>query len=130
MEVSSVLESWPPLEELVVLYAEEEPCLEAVLPPTYPSGLVVPGKSGCPPKASAYFSPPGPDRLEESEESWRVLAESAGGRVVAPEVSVFAYVELAPFTPEGSELRFSENPPPERVDSAARESDATAPADS
>lgn len=49
---------------------------------------------------------------------------------MAPEVLVLAKVELAPATPEGSELRFSLKPPPAREESAARESDATAPAPS
>lgn len=39
-----------------------------------------------------------------------------------------ANVEFSPATPRGSELRFEENPPPARVDSAASESDATEPA--
>lgn len=43
---------------------------------------------------------------------------------------MFAKVELEPFTPRGSLSRFEANPPPERVDSAARESEATAPAPS
>ena len=41
---------------------------------------------------------------------------------------VFAKVEFAPNTPMGSLLRFSENPCPDRVDSAARESEAIGPA--
>lgn len=43
---------------------------------------------------------------------------------------VFANVEFEPETPCGSLPLLSEKPPPARVDSAARESDATAPADS
>ena len=39
-------------------------------------------------------------------------------------------VELLPLTARGSLSRFSENLPPERADSAARESEATAPAPS
>lgn len=39
-------------------------------------------------------------------------------------------VEELPLTDRGSELRFSLNAPPERADSAARESEATAPAPS
>jgi hypothetical protein len=57
-------------------------------------------------------------------------ASEAGSRRVAPDVFSFAKVELEPLTPCGSLLRFSENPPPALVDSAARESDATAPAPS
>lgn len=43
---------------------------------------------------------------------------------------MFANVELEPFTPRGSLSRFEAKPPPERVLSAARESEATAPAPS
>ena len=50
--------------------------------------------------------------------------------MVAPEVSSLAKVELLPFTDEGSESLLSPKPPPERVDSAARESEATGPAPS
>lgn len=57
-------------------------------------------------------------------------ASEAGSRRVAPDVFSFAKVELEPLTPCGSLLRFSENPPPALVDSAARESEATAPAPS
>lgn len=49
---------------------------------------------------------------------------------MAPEVLALANVELEPETPWGSLLRFSEKSPPALVDSAARESDATAPAPS
>jgi hypothetical protein len=45
-------------------------------------------------------------------------------------VLLFANVEFAPATPSGSPSRFDEKPPPDRVDSAARLSDATAPAPS
>ena len=43
---------------------------------------------------------------------------------------MFAKVEFEPDTPRGSLSLFSLNAPPERVDSAARESEATAPAPS
>lgn len=45
---------------------------------------------------------------------------------MAPEVLVFANVELEPETPEASELRFAEN----ASDFAARASEATGPAPS
>ena len=57
-------------------------------------------------------------------------ASEAGSRRVAPDVFSFAKVELEPLTPCGALLRVSENPPPALVDSAARESEATAPAPS
>ena len=50
--------------------------------------------------------------------------------MVAAEVSSLAKVELLPLTLRGSEPRFSAKSPPELTDSAARESDATAPAPS
>jgi hypothetical protein len=50
--------------------------------------------------------------------------------VTAPEVSSLANVEFLPSTPRGSEPLFSENSPPARSDSAARESEAMAPAPS
>lgn len=43
---------------------------------------------------------------------------------------MFANVLLEPFTPRGSLPRFEAKPSPDRVDSAARESEATAPAPS
>jgi hypothetical protein len=43
---------------------------------------------------------------------------------------VFAKVELDPETDWGSPLRLEEKPPPALMESAARESDATAPAPS
>lgn len=46
---------------------------------------------------------------------------------MAPEVSVVLKVALEPETERGSLLRFSEKAPPERADSAARESEAMAP---
>ena len=49
---------------------------------------------------------------------------------MAPEVSVLLKVDEEPDCLRGSESRFSPNAPPERVDSAARESEATAPAPS
>ena len=49
---------------------------------------------------------------------------------MAPDVSVLAKVELLPLTAWGSESRFSLKPPPDLTDSAASESDATAPAPS
>ena len=49
---------------------------------------------------------------------------------MAPEVLVFAKVELEPDTPWGSLPLFSPNLPPARSESAARESEATAPAPS
>ena len=58
----------------------------------------------------------------------RASASGAGSRRVAPEVLVFAKVEFEPDTPWGSLFLFSENLPPSRIDSAARESDAMAPA--
>jgi hypothetical protein len=45
-------------------------------------------------------------------------------------VFIFANVELEPDTPCGSLPLFSEKPPSVRVESAASESDATAPVDS
>jgi hypothetical protein len=45
-------------------------------------------------------------------------------------VLLFANVELDPDTPSGSPSLFEAKPPPERVDSAARLSEATAPAPS
>ena len=62
--------------------------------------------------------------------SSRSLADWAGLSVVAPEVSVLAKVELLPLTDWGFESLLSLKPPPELADSAARESDATAPAPS
>ena len=50
--------------------------------------------------------------------------------MVALEVSVLARVELAPLTERGFESRFSLKAPPDLADSAARESEATAPAPS
>ena len=49
---------------------------------------------------------------------------------MAPEVSVLLKVDEEPDCLRGSELRFSLKAPPERADSAARESEATAPAPS
>ena len=46
---------------------------------------------------------------------------------MAPEVSVLAKVELPPFTERGSASRFCPKAPPERDDSAARESEVIAP---
>lgn len=43
---------------------------------------------------------------------------------------MFAKVEFEPETPRGSLLGFEAKPPPARVESAARESLATAPVDS
>ena len=54
----------------------------------------------------------------------------AGDSVVAALVSVVAKVELEPETPDGSAPRFEAKAPPLRWDSAASESDATAPAPS
>jgi hypothetical protein len=54
----------------------------------------------------------------------------AGSRRVAPDVLVLAKVEFDPATPWGSLSLFSLNFPPSRVESAARESDAMAPAPS
>ena len=62
--------------------------------------------------------------------SSRDAASRAGGSVLAAEVSVLARVELLPLTGEGSASRFWLNSPPARVDSAARESEATMPAPS
>ena len=50
--------------------------------------------------------------------------------MVALEVSVLLKVDVEPGCLRGWLLRFSPNLPPEREDSAARESDATAPAPS
>ncbi len=47
---------------------------------------------------------------------------------MAPEVSLFANVELEPETPSGALPRLELKSPPAVVDSAARESEATAPA--
>lgn len=47
--------------------------------------------------------------------------------MVAPEVSVVLKVDLEPDTERGSLLRLAEKPPPERADSAARESEAMGP---
>lgn len=49
---------------------------------------------------------------------------------MAPEVSVLLKVDEEPDCLRGSELRFSLKAPLERADSAARESEATAPAPS
>jgi hypothetical protein len=60
----------------------------------------------------------------------RASASEVGSSRVAPEVLVFAKVEFEPKTPRGSLLGFEAKPPPARVESAARESAATAPVDS
>ena len=60
-----------PLDAVVPLLALADAfcaaALAAVLPPEYPSVLILPGKSGCPPLPSGYFAPPGP--LTSSEAS-------------------------------------------------------------
>lgn len=134
-EVSLLVEEVSLLVEEVSLLVEYSPDLPeaascaAVLPPEYPCSLIFPGNLGCPLEgASAYLAPPGPEG--EYSSSFREEASLEGPRVVALEVSSLANVELAPFTANGSESRFSENPPPARVDSAARESEATGPAPS
>jgi hypothetical protein len=70
----------------------------------------------------------GYDSLESSVAALRLSEFGAGSRVSAPDMFVLANVELAPEAPRGSLPRFSLNQPPARVDSAARLSDATAPA--
>ena len=60
----------------------------------------------------------------------RSAASGAAERIVAAEVSVLLKVDEEPDCLRGSESRFSPKAPPERADSAARESEATAPAPS
>ena len=60
----------------------------------------------------------------------RSSASGAGASVVAFDVSVLLNVDEEPDCLRGWLSRFSPNLPPERADSAARESDATAPAPS
>ena len=110
-------------------------CFACVDPPEYPEAVVAPGNSPWPPAPSGYFIPPA-DPLSSFEVSChaafasRSSLSSAGASVVAAEVSVLARVEELPLTARGSLSRFALKAPPARVDSAARESEATGPAPS
>ena len=68
--------------------------------------------------------------LSEAYLASRSETSRAGSRVLAAEVSVVLYVELEPETLDGVEFGLDEKAPPEREDSAARESDAMGPDDS
>lgn len=124
MSVCPVEYSPPPLLDPVCAARSDEG------PPTYPCSLCAPEKFSWPPTPSAYFSPAGP--LMSSGTAWRLAASrseafAAGGRVVAPEVSVLLSVDEAPLTPRGVALSFSAKAPPDCTDSAARESEAMGP---
>merc|ERR1712093_121970 len=92
---------------------------------------LLPEDPRCPPVLSGYEEPaPNFFSSAQSSSAIRASASRAGSRRLAPEVFSLANVEFDPDTPRGSLLRFSEKSPPSRDDSAARESEATAPAPS
>ena len=86
----------------------------------------MPPNSGCPPRASAYLTPPGPRRFAASDQaacSSRAVASGAASSARAADVSVVARVDLWPGTSDGVALGLAAK----ADDSAARESDATGP---